>query len=73
MMVMVRPTRTTGVYNWMAIRAGQLFAASRWRSPPARRHDRRLVGVSRQPAAVALRRAITFLLADALDIDPIPS
>src|ERR671914_1950348 len=73
MMLMVKVTEPTGVYNWLAIRAGQLSGGR----PLA-------VGVS--PATttavlsavldnlttVLLMVPITFLLADALDVDPIP-
>ena len=54
MMVMVKLTETTGVYNWMAIRAGQLSRQAAGGHRVARRHDRRLVGVSRQPHHGAL-------------------
>ncbi len=73
MMLIVRVTEPTGVYNYLAIRAGQLS-----RGRPA------LVVLS-LAATTAILSAfldnlttvllvvpITFLLADALDIDPIP-
>jgi Na+/H+ antiporter NhaD/arsenite permease-like protein len=73
MMLMVRLTETTGVYNWLAIRAGQLS------------RGRPLAVVISLAATTAVLSAfldnlttvllvvpITFLLADALDIDPIP-
>ncbi len=73
MMVMVKLTETTGVYTWMAIRAGQLS------------RGRPLAVVASLAATTALLSAfldnlttvllmvpITFLLADALDIDPVP-
>jgi Na+/H+ antiporter NhaD/arsenite permease-like protein len=73
MMLMVRLTETTGVYNWLAIRAGQLS------------RGRPLAIVISLVATTAVLSAfldnlttvllvvpITFLLADALDIDPIP-
>jgi Na+/H+ antiporter NhaD/arsenite permease-like protein len=73
MMVMVRLTEATGVYTWLAIRAGQLA------------RGRPLAVVVALAATTALLSAfldnlttvllvvpITFLLADALDIDPIP-
>jgi Na+/H+ antiporter NhaD/arsenite permease-like protein len=73
MMLMVRLTETTGVYNWLAIRAGQL---SRGRPLAV------VVALSLTTAVlsafldnlttVLLMVPITFLLADALDIDPIP-
>jgi Na+/H+ antiporter NhaD/arsenite permease-like protein len=73
MMLMVRLTETTGVYNWLAIRAGQL---SRGRPLAV------VVSLATTTAVlsafldnlttVLLVVPITFLLADALDIDPIP-
>ena len=73
MMVMVKLTETTGVYTWMAIRAGQLS------------RGRPLAVVASLAVTTALLSAfldnlttvllmvpITFLLADALDIDPVP-
>jgi Na+/H+ antiporter NhaD/arsenite permease-like protein len=73
MMLMVRVTEPTGVYTWLAIRAGQLS-----RGRPAA-----VVGSLALTTAVLsafldnlttvlLMVPITFLLADALDIDPIP-
>jgi Na+/H+ antiporter NhaD/arsenite permease-like protein len=73
MMLMVRLTETTGVYNWLAIRAGQL---SRGRPIAV------VVSLATTTAVLSafldnlttilLMVPITFLLADALDIDPIP-
>jgi Na+/H+ antiporter NhaD/arsenite permease-like protein len=73
MMLMVRVTETTGVYNWLAIKAGQL---SRGRPLAV------VVSLATTTAVlsafldnlttVLLVVPITFLLADALDIDPIP-
>jgi Na+/H+ antiporter NhaD/arsenite permease-like protein len=73
MMLMVRLTETTGVYNWLAIRAGQI---SRGRPLAV------VIALSVTTAVlsafldnlttVLLMVPITFLLADALDIDPIP-
>ncbi len=73
MMLMVKLTETTGVYTYLAIRAGQLS------------RGRPLAVVMSLAATTALLSAfldnlttvllmvpITFLLADALDIDPIP-
>ncbi|HEY7598931.1 MAG TPA: ArsB/NhaD family transporter [Candidatus Limnocylindrales bacterium] len=73
MMVMVKVTEPTGVYTWLAIRAGQLS------------RGRPLAVVLSLAVTTALLSAfldnlttvllmvpITFLLADALDIDPIP-
>jgi Na+/H+ antiporter NhaD/arsenite permease-like protein len=73
MMLMVRLTETTGVYTWLAIHAGQL---SRGRPGPV------VASLALTTAAlsafldnlttVLLVVPITFLLADALDIDPVP-
>jgi Na+/H+ antiporter NhaD/arsenite permease-like protein len=73
MMLLVRLTEPTGVYNWLAIRAGQLS------------RGRPLAVVSSLAVTTAVLSAfldnlttvllmvpITFLLADALDIDAIP-
>jgi Na+/H+ antiporter NhaD/arsenite permease-like protein len=73
MMLMVRITEPTGVYTWLAIRAGQLSGG------------RPLAIVLSLAATTALLSAfldnlttvllivpITFLLADALDLDPVP-
>jgi Na+/H+ antiporter NhaD/arsenite permease-like protein len=73
MMLMVRLTESTGVYTWLAIRAGQL---SRGRPLAV------VLSLSLTTAVlsafldnvttVLLVVPITFLLADALDVDPIP-
>src|SRR3712207_6767403 len=73
MMLMVRLTESTGVYTWLAIRAGQW---SRGRPLAV------VLSLSLTTAilsafldnvtTVLLMVPITFLLADALDIDPIP-
>src|SRR3712207_1837081 len=73
MMLMVRITEATGVYTWVAIRAGQL---SRGRPLAV------VVALSVTTAVlsafldnvttVLLIVPITFLLADALDVDPVP-
>ena len=73
MMIMVRLTETTGVYTWLAIRAGQ------WS------RGRPLAVVLALAVTTAVLSAfldnvttillvvpITFLLADALDVDPVP-
>jgi Na+/H+ antiporter NhaD/arsenite permease-like protein len=73
MMLMVRLTESTGVYTWLAIRAGQL---SRGRPLAV------VVALSLTTAVLSafldnvttilLIVPITFLLADTLDIDPVP-
>jgi Na+/H+ antiporter NhaD/arsenite permease-like protein len=73
MMLMVKITETTGVYTWLAIRAGQVS------------RGRPLAVVASLSVTTAVLSAfldnlttvllvvpITFLLADALDLDPIP-
>jgi Na+/H+ antiporter NhaD/arsenite permease-like protein len=73
MMLMVKITETTGIYTWLAIRAGQLS------------RGRPLAVVFSLATTTAILSAfldnlttvllivpITFLLADALDLDPIP-
>lgn len=73
MMLMVKLTEPTGVFTWLAIRAGQL----------SRGHPLAVVVSLALTTAVLsafldnlttvlLMVPITFLLADALDIDPIP-
>src|ERR687891_51357 len=73
MMLMVKITETTGVYTWLAIRAGQL---SRGR-PLAivlslATTTAVLSAFLDNLTTVLLMVPITFLLADALDIDPLP-
>jgi Na+/H+ antiporter NhaD/arsenite permease-like protein len=73
MMLMVRLTESTGVYTWLAIRAGQL---SRGRPLAV------VLSLSITTAVLSafldnvttilLVVPITFLLADTLDIDPVP-
>ncbi len=73
MMIMVRVTETTGVYTWLAIRAGQI---SRGRPLAV------VLALSITTAVLSafldnvttilLIVPITFLLADALDVDPVP-
>jgi Na+/H+ antiporter NhaD/arsenite permease-like protein len=73
MMLVVRITETTGVYTYMAIRAGQLSRGEPFLVVLA------LAGTTAVLSAfldnlttVLLVVPITFLLADTLDIDPIP-
>jgi Na+/H+ antiporter NhaD/arsenite permease-like protein len=73
MMLMVKVTETTGVYTWLAIRAGQV---SRGRPPAV------VLSLAVTTAVlsafldnlttVLLMVPITFLLADALEIDALP-
>ncbi|HWH43992.1 MAG TPA: ArsB/NhaD family transporter [Thermoleophilaceae bacterium] len=73
MMLMVKLTEPTGVYNFMAIKAGQLAKGRPFAVVMA------LAGTTAVLSAfldnlttVLLIVPITFLLADTLDIDPIP-
>ena len=73
MMVLVRLTETTGVYTWLAIRAGQ------WSRGRPLHVVLALAGTTAVLSAfldnvttILLVVPITFLLADAFDIDPIP-
>jgi Na+/H+ antiporter NhaD/arsenite permease-like protein len=73
MMLLVRLTEPTGVYNWLAIRAGQLS-----RGQPLAVVTSLAVTTAVLSAfldnltTVLLMVPITFVLADALDIDAIP-
>jgi Na+/H+ antiporter NhaD/arsenite permease-like protein len=73
MMIMVKVTEPTGVYAWLAIRAGQLSGGRPFAVLLA------LAGTTAVLSAfldnlttILLVVPITFLLADALDIDPVP-
>jgi Na+/H+ antiporter NhaD/arsenite permease-like protein len=73
MMIMVKLTEATGVFTWMAIRAGQLSRGN----PPAVVACLTIVTMILSAfldniTTVLLIVPITFLLADALDLDPIP-
>ena len=73
MMLMVKLTETTGAYTWLAIRAGQIS-----RGRPLAVTASLAITTAVLSAfldnltTVLLMVPITFLLADALDIDPIP-
>ena len=73
MMLMVKVTEPTGVYNWLAIKAGQLSrgrpVAVVWSLAAT---TALLSAFLDNLTTVLLMVPITFLLADALDIDPIP-
>jgi Na+/H+ antiporter NhaD/arsenite permease-like protein len=73
MMVLVRLTEPTGVYTWMAIRAGQL---SRGRPLAVVLSLAVTTGLLSafldNLTTVLLIVPITFLLADALDVNPVP-
>ena len=73
MMLMVRLTETTGVYNWLAIRAGQLSRGKPLAVVISLATTTAVLSAFLDNlTTVLLVVPITFLLADALDIDPIP-
>ena len=73
MMLMVKVTEPTGVYNWLAIRAGQLSGGRPLAVVVALAGTTALLSAFLDNLTTMLLVVpITFLLADALDIDPIP-
>jgi Na+/H+ antiporter NhaD/arsenite permease-like protein len=73
MMLMVKVTEPTGVYNWLAIKAGQLSGGRPlWVVVSLAGTTAVLSAFLDNLTTVLLMVPITFLLADALDIDPIP-
>jgi len=73
MMLMVKITEPTGVYTWLAIRAGQLSKGRPlWVVVSLAGTTAVLSAFLDNLTTVLLMVPITFLLADALDIDPIP-
>jgi len=73
MMLMVRMTETTGVYTYLAIRAGQVSGGRPLPMVLALAGTTALLSAFLDNlTTVLLVVPITFLLADALDIDPIP-
>jgi Na+/H+ antiporter NhaD/arsenite permease-like protein len=73
MMLMVRLTEPTGVYNWLAIRAGQVSGGRPFAVVVALAGTTALLSAFLDNlTTVLLMVPITFLLADALDIDPVP-
>jgi Na+/H+ antiporter NhaD/arsenite permease-like protein len=73
MMLMVRLTEPTGVYTWLAIKAGQLSGGRPlWVVVALAGTTAVLSAFLDNLTTVLLMVPITFLLADALDIDPIP-
>ncbi len=73
MMVMVRVTEATGVYTWLAIRAGQLSRGRPLAVMLALTVTTAVLSAFLDNVTtVLLLVPITFLLADALDIDPVP-
>ena len=73
MMLMVKITEPTGVYTWLAIKAGQLSGGRPlWVLVSLAGTTALLSAFLDNLTTVLLMVPITFLLADALDIDPIP-
>src|ERR671922_185510 len=73
MMLMVRLTETTGVYTWLAIRAGQLSGGRPLAVVASLALTTAVLSAFLDNlTTVLLMVPITFLLADALDVDPIP-
>jgi Na+/H+ antiporter NhaD/arsenite permease-like protein len=73
MMLMVRLTETTGVYTWLAIRAGQLSRGQPLAVVVALSVTTAVLSAFLDNlTTILLMVPITFLLADALDIDPVP-
>ena len=73
MMLMVKITEPTGVYTWLAIRAGQLSRGRPLAIVVSLATTTALLSAFLDNlTTVLLMVPITFLLADALDIDPLP-
>ena len=73
MMLMVKITEPTGVYTWLAIRAGQLSKGRPLAIVLSLASTTALLSAFLDNlTTVLLMVPITFLLADALDIDPLP-
>ena len=73
MMLMVKITEPTGVYNYLAIRAGQLSKGRPFAVAASLAVTTAVLSAFLDNlTTIILVVPITFLLADALDIDPIP-
>ena len=73
MMLMVKLTETTGAYTWLAIRAGQISRGRPLAVTASLAFTTAVLSAFLDNlTTVLLMVPITFLLADALDIDPIP-
>jgi Na+/H+ antiporter NhaD/arsenite permease-like protein len=73
MMLMVKVTEPTGVYTWLAIRAGQLARGQSLAVVLSLATTTALLSAFLDNlTTVLLMVPITFLLADALDVDPLP-
>ena len=73
MMIVVRVTEPTGVYTWLAIRAGQLSKGRPLAVVIALATTTAVISAFLDNlTTILLMVPITFVLADTLDIDPIP-
>jgi len=73
MMLMVKVTEPTGVYTWLAIRAGQISKGRPFAVVVSLATTTAVLSAFLDNlTTVLLMVPITFVLADALDIDPIP-
>ncbi len=73
MMIVVRVTEPTGAYTWVAIRAGQISRGRPFAVVVALALTTAVLSAFLDNlTTVLLMVPITFLLADALDVDPIP-
>src|SRR3712207_960685 len=73
MMLMVKVTEPTGVYTWLAIKAGQLSRGRPFAVVVALAATTAVLSAFLDNlTTVLLMVPITFLLADTLDLDPIP-
>ena len=73
MMIMVRVTETTGVYTWLAIRSGQLSRGKPLAVVLSLAITTAVLSAFLDNVTtILLIVPITFLLADALDVDPLP-
>ena len=73
MMIVVRVTEPTGAYTWVAIRAGQISKGRPFAVVLALAVTTAVLSAFLDNlTTVLLMVPITFLLADALDVDPIP-
>ena len=73
MMIVVRVTEPTGAYTWVAIRAGQISRGRPFAVVLSLAVTTALLSAFLDNlTTVLLMVPITFLLADALDVDPIP-
>jgi Na+/H+ antiporter NhaD/arsenite permease-like protein len=73
MMIVVRVTEPTGAYTWVAIRAGQLSRGRPFAVVLALALTTAgLSALLDNLTTILLMAPITFMLADALDVDPVP-